>query len=94
LAEDHHWYIISLTLTDQYGTIITKKVAVYTDFTVELEQEKDWANYGLRCDLTGVDMWFEDKYGYIFPNLGDRNYLIETDNNYANNPNGVTYGGG
>lgn len=30
LAEEHHWYIISLVLTDQYGTIITKKVAVYT----------------------------------------------------------------
>lgn len=93
LAEEHHWYIISLVLTDQYGTIITKKVAVYTDFTVELEQYKDWVNYGLRCDLTGVDMWFEDKYGYIYPNLGDRNYLIETNNNYANNPNGVTYSG-
>ncbi len=91
LAEEHHWYIISLVLTDQYGTIITKKIAVYTDFTVELEQDKDWVNYGLRCDLTGVDMWFEDKYGYIYPNLGDRNYLIETNNKYANNPNGVTY---
>lgn len=93
LAEEHHWYIISLVLTDQYGTIITKKVAVYTDFTVELEQYKDWVNYGLRCDLTGVDMWFEDKYGYIYPNLGDRNYLIETDNNYKDNPKGVTYSG-
>lgn len=93
LAEEHHWYIISLVLTDQYGTIITKKIAVYTDFTVELEQNKDWVNYGLRCDLTGVDMWFEDKYGYIYPNLGDRNYLIETNNKYANNPNGVTYSG-
>lgn len=93
LAEEHHWYIISLVLTDQYGTIITKKVAVYTDFTVELEQYKDWVNYGLRCDLTGVDMWFEDKYGYIYPNLGDRNYLIETDNNYKDNPKGVEYSG-
>lgn len=93
LAEEHHWYIISLVLTDQYGTIITKKVAVYTQFDVVLETKKDWANYGLRCDLTGVDMWFEDKYGYIYPNLGDRNYLIETDNYYANNPNGVTYSG-
>ena len=93
LAEEHHWYIISLVLTDQYGTIITKKVAIYTGFTVELEKDKSWANYGLRCDLTGVDMWFEDKYGYIYPNLGDRNYLIETNNNYANNPNGVTYSG-
>ena len=93
LAEVNHWYIISLVLTDQYGTIITKRVAVYTGFTVNLETKKDWANYGLRCDLTGVDMWFEDKYGYIYPNLGDRNYLIETDNYYANNPNGVTYSG-
>lgn len=93
LAEEHHWYIISLVLTDQYGTIITKKVAVYTQFDVVLEQYKDWVNYGLRCDLTGVDMWFEDKYGYIYPNLGDRNYLIETNNKYANNPNGVTYSG-
>lgn len=93
LAEVNHWYIISLVLTDQYGTIITKRVAVYTGFTVMLETNKDWANYGLRCDLTGVDMWFEDKYGYIYPNLGDRNYLIEIDNYYANNPNGVTYSG-
>lgn len=93
LAEVKHWYIISLVLTDQYGTIITKRVAVYTQFDVVLETKKDWANYGLRCDLTGVDMWFEDKYGYIYPNLGDRNYLIETDNYYANNPNGVTYSG-
>lgn len=93
LAEEHHWYIISLVLTDQYGTIITKRVAVYTDFTVELEQYKDWVNYGLRCDLTGVDMWFEDKYGYIYPNLGDRNYLIETDNSYKDNPKGVEYSG-
>lgn len=93
LAEQNHWYIISLVLTDQYGTIITKKVAVYTNFTMKLEQYKDWVNYGLRCDLTGVDMWFTDKYGYIYPNLGDRNYLIETDNYYANNPNGVTYSG-
>lgn len=91
LAEEHHWYIISLILTDQYGTIITKKVAVYTGFDVSLEKDKDWANYGLRCDLTGVDMWFEDKYGYIYPNLGDRNYLIEIDNNYKNNPTGVEY---
>lgn len=91
LAEEHHWYIISLVLTDQYGTIITKKVAVYTGFDVSLEKDKDWANYGLRCDLTGVDMWFEDKYGYIYPNLGDRNYLIETDNNYKDNPKGVEY---
>ena len=90
LAEQHHWYIISLVLTDQYGTIITKRVAVYTGFTVELEQDKDWAKYGLRCDLTGVDMWFEDKYGYIYPNLGDRNYL-KTENNYADNPTGVEY---
>lgn len=60
---------------------------------MKLEKDKDWVNYGLRCDLTGVDMWFEDKYGYIYPNLGDRNYLIETDNYYANNPNGVTYSG-
>lgn len=93
LAEVNHWYIISLVLTDQYGTIITKRVAVYTGFVVDLEKDKDWVNYGLRCDLTGVDMWFEDKYGYIYPNLGDRNYLIETDNYYANNPNGVTYSG-
>lgn len=93
LAEEHHWYIISLVLTDQYGTIITKKVAVYTQFDVVLEQNKDWVNYGLRCDLTGVDMWFTDKYGYIYPNLGDRNYLIETDNNYKDNPKGVKYDG-
>lgn len=93
LAEVNHWYIISLVLTDQYGTIITKRVAVYTGFTVMLETQKDWANYGLRCDLTGVDMWFEDKYGYIYPNLGDRNYLMETDNNYKDNPKGVEYSG-
>lgn len=90
LAEVNHWYIISLVLTDQYGTIITKRVAVYTGFTVMLETQEDWANYGLRCDLTGVDMWFEDKYGYIYPNLGDRNYL-KTENNYADNPTGVYY---
>lgn len=90
LAEQRHWYIISLVLTDQYGTIITKRVAVYTGFSVDLEKDKDWANYGLRCDLTGVDMWFEDKYGYIYPNLGDRNYL-EIPNNYKDNPTGVEY---
>lgn len=92
LAEQNHWYIISLVLTDQYGTIITKRVAVYTEFQVDLEKDKDWVNYGLRCDLTGVDMWFEDKYGYIYPNLGDRNYL-KTTNNYENNPTGVKYSG-
>ena len=91
LAEEHHWYIISLVLTDQYGTIITKKIAVYTGFEVDLKQDKDWVNYGLRCDLTGVDMWFTDKYGYIYPNLGDRNYLIGKDNNYKGNPKGVEY---
>ena len=90
LAEVNHWYIISLVLTDQYGTIITKRVAVYTGFTVNLETKKDWANYGLRCDLTGVDMWFEDKYGYIYPNLGDRNHL-KIPNNYEDNPTGVKY---
>ena len=90
LAEVNHWYIISLVLTDQYGTIITKRVAVYTGFTVMLETKKDWANYGLRCDLTGVDMWFEDKYGYIYPNLGDRNHL-KIPNNYEDNPTGVKY---
>lgn len=93
LAEVKHWYIISLVLTDQYGTIITKRVAVYTGFSVDLEKDKDWANYGLRCDLTGVDMWFTGKHGYIYPNLGDRNYLIETDNNYKDNPKGVEYNG-
>ena len=90
LAEVNHWYIISLVLTDQYGTIITKRVAVYTGFTVNLETKTDWANYGLRCDLTGVDMWFTDKYGYIYPNLGDRNYL-KIDYNYKDNPKGVEY---
>lgn len=90
LAEVNHWYIISLVLTDQYGTIITKRVAVYTGFTVMLETKKDWANYGLRCDLTGVDMWFEDKYGYIYPNLVDRNFL-KIPNNYEDNPTGVKY---
>lgn len=90
LAEQNHWYIISLVLTDQYGTIITKRVAVYTGFTVVLETNRDWANYGLRCDLTGVDMWFTDKYGYIYPNLGDRNYL-KIDDNYKDNPKGVEY---
>lgn len=90
LAEVNHWYIISLVLTDQYGTIITKRVAVYTGFVVDLEKDKDWVKYGLRCDLNGVDMWFEDKYGYIYPNLGDRNYL-EIPNNYKDNPTGVEY---
>ena len=90
LAEVNHWYIISLVLTDQYGTIITKRVAVYTGFTVNLETKKDWANYGLRCDLTGVDMWFEDKYGYIYPNLVDRNFL-KIPNDYEDNPTGVKY---
>ena len=90
LAEVNHWYIISLVLTDQYGTIITKRVAVYTGFTVDLEKDKDWVNYGLRCDLTGVDMWFEDKYGYIYPNLVDRNYL-KIPNDYKDNPTGVEY---
>ncbi len=93
LAEVKHWYIISLVLTDQYGTIITKRVAVYTEFSVDLEKDKDWANYGLRCDLTGVDMWFTGKNGYIYPNLGDRNYLIVTDKNYNGNPTGVEYSG-
>ena len=90
LAEVNHWYIISLVLTDQYGTIITKRVAVYTEFTVNLETKTDWANYGLRCDLTGVDMWFEDKYGYIYPYLVDRNFL-KIPNNYEDNPTGVKY---
>ena len=90
LAEVNHWYIISLVLTDQYGTIITKRVAVYTEFTVNLETKTDWANYGLRCDLTGVDMWFEDKYGYIYPNLVDRNFL-KIPNDYEDNPTGVKY---
>ena len=90
LAEVNHWYIISLVLTDQYGTIITKMVPVYTGFTVNLETKKDQVNYGLRCDLTGVDMWFTDKYGYIYPNLGDRNYL-KIPNNYKDNPTGVKY---
>lgn len=90
LAEVNHWYIISLVLTDQYGTIITKRVAVYTGFTVNLETKTDWANYGLRCDLTGVDMWFEDKYGYIYPNLVDRNFL-KIPNDYEDNPTGVKY---
>lgn len=92
LAEVNHWYIISLVLTDQYGTIITKRVPVYTGFTVNLETKKDQVNYGLRCDLTGVDMWFEDKYGYIYPNLIDRNYL-KIPNNYKDNPTGVEYSG-
>ena len=35
-------------------------------------------------------MWFEDKYGYIYPNLGDRNFL-KIPNDYEDNPTGVKY---
>lgn len=94
LAEDNHDYTIVLVLTDQYGTIITVKQLIHTNFNngqgIDIVREDEWANYGLRCDLTAVDIWFTDKAGYIFPNLQDRNYLY-TENNYANNPYGVTY---
>lgn len=94
LAEDNHDYTIVLVLTDQYGTIVTVRQLIHTNFNngqgIQLVTEDEWANYGLRCDLTGVDIWFTDKSGYIFPNLQDRNYLL-TENNYANNPYGVTY---
>lgn len=94
LAEDNHDYTIVLVLTDQYGTIITVKQLIRTNFNngqgIDIVREDEWANYGLRCDLTAVDIWFTDKAGYIFPNLQDRNYLY-TENNYANNPYGVTY---
>ena len=94
LAEDNHDYTIVLVLTDQYGTIITVKQLIHTNFNngqgIDIVREDEWANYGLRCDLTAVDIWFTDRAGYIFPNLQDRNYLY-TENNYANNPYGVTY---
>ena len=36
-------------------------------------------------------MWFTNKYGYIYPNLGDRNHLIILNNYYEDNPTGVKY---
>lgn len=98
LQDTNKYYTVVLTLTDDYNQVTEKRILLHTQFHKTIVSGDGYFSYNNRCDISGVEMEFTDKQGYVLPYITDSmgnviSYLKNSEDNYNGNPKYVNYYG-